>query len=138
MTTRTGDLCPIVDALPGFDRPPPRQPVVRDTHGATDHIEGDELQSLETTPARCSRATVHLSRGDQSLRTDKLTYNRETVTTLPKAASATRIPACACSPSAPRQPGEGHSPIEDLKYQLTDVAATAVRKRSRCTVLKVH
>ena len=72
------DLCPIGDALPGFgETPEPRRARPKPRTEQPTEIEGDQLEDLENEET-VVQGNVALSRGDQFLGTDKLTYNRET------------------------------------------------------------
>ncbi|WP_460714347.1 LPS-assembly protein LptD [Lysobacter terrae] len=117
-------LCPVVDALPGFDTPTPPASAAASTtpeertQQPTD-IEGDELQDLENA-STLVQGNVSLSRGDQSLRTDKLTFNRETGDYVAEGSvryqdSGMRVLAERASGN---QDKDTHR-IEDLQYQLT-------------------
>jgi LPS-assembly protein len=110
-------LCPIVDALPGFEEPAPGSPETR-ANQPTD-IEGDELQDLENANTLV-QGNVSLSRGDQALHTDKLTFNRDTGDYV--AEGSVRYQDSGMRVVAERATGNQEKDthrIEDLKYQLT-------------------
>ncbi|QNP41238.1 LPS-assembly protein LptD [Lysobacter solisilvae (ex Woo and Kim 2020)] len=113
-------LCPVVDALPGFDQPAPPEggsPETR-TQQPTD-IEGDELQDLENSNTLI-QGNVSLSRGDQALHTDKLTFNRDTGDYV--AEGSVRYQDAGMRVLAERATGnqdKDRHRIEDLQYQLT-------------------
>lgn len=114
-------LCPVVDALPGFDVPAPAAdagtPETR-AQQPTD-IEGDELQDLENSNTLV-QGNVSLNRGDQSLHTDKLTFNRDTGDYV--AEGSVRYQDAGMRVIAERASGNQDKDthrIEDLKYQLT-------------------
>lgn len=113
-------LCPIVDALPGFDRPAPPEGGSPETRAQqpTD-IEGDELRDVENANTLI-QGNVSLSRGDQALHTDKLTFNRDTGDYVAEGSvryqdSGMRVIAERASGNQDR---DTHR-IEDLQYQLT-------------------
>lgn len=112
-------LCPVVDALPGFDEPAPTGGSTETrTHQPTD-IEGDELQDLENA-STLVQGNVSLSRGDQALHTDKLTFNRETGDYV--AEGSVRYQDSGMRVVAERATGNQDKDthrIEDLQYQLT-------------------
>jgi len=110
-------LCPVVDALPGFEEPAPGSPETR-ANQPTD-IEGDELQDLENANTLV-QGNVSLSRGDQALHTDKLTFNRDTGDYV--AEGSVRYQDSGMRVVAERATGNQDKDthrIEDLKYQLT-------------------
>ena len=110
-------LCPIVDALPGFEEPAPGSPETR-ANQPTD-IEGDELQDLENANTLV-QGNVSLSRGDQALHTDKLTFNRDTGDYV--AEGSVRYQDSGMRVVAERATGNQDKDthrIEDLQYQLT-------------------
>jgi LPS-assembly protein len=110
-------LCPIVDALPGFDEPAEGSPETR--AGQPTDIEGDELQDLENSNTLV-QGNVALSRGDQALHTDKLTFNRETGDYV--AEGSVRYQDSGMRVVAQRATGNQDKDthrIEDLQYQLT-------------------
>ncbi|MFC5569774.1 LPS-assembly protein LptD [Lysobacter yangpyeongensis] len=114
-------LCPVVDALPGFDEPaPPPSSGTPETRAQqpTD-IEGDQLQDLENANTLV-QGNVSLNRGDQSLHTDKLTFNRETGDYT--AEGSVKYQDAGMRVLAERATGNQDKDthrIEDLKYQLT-------------------
>jgi LPS-assembly protein len=110
-------LCPVVDVLPGFDEPAEGSPETR--AGQPTDIEGDELQDLENSNTLV-QGNVALSRGDQALHTDKLTFNRETGDYV--AEGSVRYQDSGMRVIAQRATGNQDKDthrIEDLKYQLT-------------------
>lgn len=110
-------LCPIVDALPGFEEPAPGSAETR-ANQPTD-IEGDELQDLENSNTLV-QGNVSLSRGDQALHTDKLTFNRDTGDYV--AEGSVRYQDSGMRVAAERATGNQDKDthrIEDLQYQLT-------------------
>ena len=110
-------LCPVVDALPGFEEPAPGSPETR-ANQPTD-IEGDELQDLENANTLV-QGNVSLSRGDQALHTDKLTFNRDTGDYV--AEGSVRYQDSGMRVVAERATGNQEQDthrIEDLQYQLT-------------------
>jgi LPS-assembly protein len=113
------DLCPVGDALPGFGEAPPPTGAPEARTDQPTEIEGDQLQDLENQNT-IVQGNVALNRGDQSLRTDKLTINRETGDYLAEGSvryqdSGMRVLAQRASGN---QDQDKHR-IEDLKYQLT-------------------
>ncbi|GAB3349325.1 LPS-assembly protein LptD [Lysobacter tyrosinilyticus] len=113
-------LCPIVDALPGFDQPPPVTTSAPETRTEQPtNIEGDQADTLEDT-STLFQGNVNLSRGDQALHTDKLTYNRETGDYV--AEGSVRYQDSGMRVIAERASGNQEKDthrIEDLRYQLT-------------------
>ncbi|MFC5577338.1 LPS assembly protein LptD [Lysobacter niabensis] len=110
-------LCPAVDALPGFDEPAAGSPETRP--GQPTDIEGDELQDLENSDTLI-QGNVSLSRGDQSLHTDKLTFNRDSGDYV--AEGSVRYQDSGMRVVAQRATGNQEKDthrIEDLQYQLT-------------------
>jgi LPS-assembly protein len=110
-------LCPVVDALPGFDEPPPGSSETR-AQQPTD-IEGDQLQDIENT-STLIQGNVSLSHGDQTLHTDRLTFNRETGDYA--AEGSVRYQDSGMRVVAERATGNQEKDthrIEDVQYQLT-------------------
>ena len=71
------NLCPVTDTLPAFTDAPPPAGTPEERAGQETQIEGDQLQDTENENT-VVQGNVALSRGDQFLGTDQLTYNRET------------------------------------------------------------
>nr|WP_255595612.1 LPS assembly protein LptD [Lysobacter sp. BMK333-48F3] len=70
-------LCPLIDAVPSFDdAPAPTGTVEQRAEQPTD-IDGGTLQRAGANENIVVQDNVRLSRGDQFLGTDKLTYNQE-------------------------------------------------------------
>jgi len=113
-------LCPIVDALPGFDQPPPATAGAPETRTEQPtSIEGDQVDYLEDANT-LAQGNVNLSRGDQALHTDKLTFNRETGDYV--AEGSVRYQDSGMRVIAERASGNQEKDthrIEDLRYQLT-------------------
>jgi LPS-assembly protein len=110
-------LCPVVDALPGFEEPAAGSPETR--AGQPTDIEGDELQDLENSNTLV-QGNVSLNRGDQALHTDKLTFNRDTGDYV--AEGSVRYQDSGMRVIAERATGNQDKDthrIEDLQYQLT-------------------
>ncbi|GAB3744536.1 LPS-assembly protein LptD [Lysobacter olei] len=112
-------LCPVEDIVPPFaDAPPPRGlPGIR-IQQPTD-IEGDALAASETQES-IFQGNVALSRGDQFLGTDKLTYDSQTGNYAAEGSvryqdSGMRIVAQRAEGN---QDADTHT-IHDLRYQLT-------------------
>lgn len=113
------DLCPVVDALPGFDEPAPTGGSTETRTQQPTDIEGDELQDLENANTLV-QGNVSLSRGDQALHTDKLTFNRETGDYV--AEGSVRYQDSGMRVVAERATGNQDKDthrIEELQYQLT-------------------
>lgn len=112
-------LCPIEDIVPPFADAPPATglPGIR-IQQPTD-IEGDALAATESRES-VFQGNVALSRGDQFLGTDKLTYNSETGNYSAEGSvryqdSGMRIVA---ERAEGNQDADTHT-IHDLRYQLT-------------------
>jgi LPS-assembly protein len=71
------NLCPITDTLPAFTDAPAPTGTPEQRSGQDTQIEGDQLHDTENENT-VVQGNVALSRGDQFLGTDQLTYNRET------------------------------------------------------------
>ena len=71
------NLCPVTDTLPAFTDAPPPEGTPDQRAAQETQIEGDQLEDTENENT-VVQGNVALSRGDQFLGTDKLTYNRET------------------------------------------------------------
>ncbi|HJW45606.1 MAG TPA: LptA/OstA family protein, partial [Lysobacter sp.] len=113
------DLCPIGDALPGFGESPSLADTPEARTEQPTEIEGDQLEDLENEET-VVQGNVALSRGDQYLGTDKLTFNRETGDYVAEGSvrykdSGMRVLAERASGNQER---DTHR-IEDLQYQLT-------------------
>lgn len=110
-------LCPVVDALPGFGETAAGSPDTRTEQPTA--IEGDELQDLANA-STLVQGNVSLSRGDQALHTDKLTFNRETGDYV--AEGSVRYQDSGMRVVAERATGNQDKDthrIEELQYQLT-------------------
>lgn len=112
-------LCPIEDVVPPFaDAPPATGGAALRIQQPTD-IEGDALSANEAGES-IFRGNVALSRGDQFLRTDTMTYNSETGNYVAEGSvryqdSGMRIVA---ERAEGNQEADTHT-IHDLRYQLT-------------------
>ncbi len=113
------DLCPIGDALPGFGETPSLADTPEARTEQPTEIEGDQLEDLENEET-VVQGNVALSRGDQFLGTDKLTFNRETGDYV--AEGSVRYKDSGMRVVAERATGNQERDthrIEDLQYQLT-------------------
>ena len=112
-------LCPAGDAVPAFgDAPAPTGTPQQRIEQPTD-IEGDQLEGQQDQNT-IVQGNVALSRGDQFLGTDKLTYNSETGNYVAEGSvryqdSGMRIVA---ERAEGNQDADTHT-IHDLRYQLT-------------------
>jgi LPS-assembly protein len=111
-------LCPLEDAVPAFaDAPTPTGDSDDRANLPTD-IAGDALNASEAD-STVFRGNVELSRGDQFLGTDKLTYHSEEGTYV--AEGSVRYQDSGMRIVAERAHGDqeaDHHVIEDLRYQL--------------------
>lgn len=112
-------LCPVTDALPGFGETPALSGSPEGRVEQPTDIEGDELKDVENENT-IVQGNVSLSRGDQFLGTDRLTFNRETGDYVAEGSvryqdSGMRVIAERASGNQDR---DTHR-IEDLRYQLT-------------------
>lgn len=112
-------LCPVGDALPGFGKNPPATGTPQTRTEQATEIEGDQLED-RGNQSTVVQGNVALSRGDQFLGTDKLTFNRETGDYV--AEGSVRYQDSGMRVIAERATGnqdrDTHR-IEDLQYQLT-------------------
>lgn len=116
-------LCPVDDAIPAFAGappiPPPGEPVAPRSEQPTD-IEGDRLGGVKDQSVEY-QGNVALTRGDQFLGTDKLTYNEDTETYV--AEGNVRYQDSGMRVVAERAEGnqsKDEHKIEDLRYQLVE------------------
>lgn len=116
-------LCPIEDVVPVFpDAPPPSGDAETRVRLPTD-ISGNLLDGQlggEASDSAVIRGNVALTRGDQFLGTDQLTYNPETGTYV--AEGSVRYQDSGMRITAARAEGnqeEDRHRIEDVRYQLT-------------------
>ncbi|QSX78456.1 LPS assembly protein LptD [Agrilutibacter solisilvae] len=112
------NLCPVTDTLPAFNDAPAPAGTPDERGEQPTQIEGDELKDTENENT-VVQGNVALSRGDQFLGTDKLTYNRETGEYVAEGSvryqdSGMRVVAQRASGN---QDTDKHR-IEDLQYQL--------------------
>ncbi|RPE75487.1 LPS assembly protein LptD [Vulcaniibacterium tengchongense] len=114
-------LCPIFDAVPSFeDAPAPVGDMAGRAQQPTD-IEGDQLERGAADQDIVVQDNVRLSRGDQFLGTDKLTYNEESghytaIGNVRYQDSGMRIVA---ERAEGNQNADTHR-IEGVRYQLTE------------------
>src|SRR5688572_8899113 len=113
------NLCPVNDTLPAFtDAPAPAGNAEQRGEQPT-QIEGDQLQDTENENT-VVQGNVALSRGDQFLGTDTLTYNRETGDYV--AEGNVRYQDSGMRVVAERATGNQDTDkhrIEEVRYQLT-------------------
>ena len=114
-------LCPVEDAVPRFPEAPPTNLGIAPSTRSTlpTEVEGDEQSGTIEIPVL--EGNVALTRGDQFLGTDKITFDSDKQTYVAEGSvrfqdSGMRIVAERASGS---QADDTHR-IEDLKYQLTD------------------
>ncbi|GAB3378132.1 LPS-assembly protein LptD [Lysobacter fragariae] len=112
-------LCPINDAIPTFTDAPAPEGSAEARVGQPTQIQGDQLEDKENDKT-IVQGNVALSRGDQFLGTDKLTFNRESGDYTAEGNvryqdSGMRVVAHRASGN---QDKDTHR-IEDLQYQLT-------------------
>ncbi|WP_119717399.1 LPS assembly protein LptD [Cognatilysobacter tabacisoli] len=113
-------LCPVGDAVPAFaDAPAPTGTPQQRIEQPTD-IEGDQLEGQQDENT-IVQGNVALSRGDQFLGTDRLTFNSETGQYVAEGSvrysdSGMRIVA---ERAEGNQQDDSHT-ITDLRYQLTE------------------
>jgi LPS-assembly protein len=113
------DLCPINNAVPVFDDAPAPSGTPQARIGQPTEIEGDQLEGVEKDNT-VVQGNVALSRGDQFLGTDKLTYNSETGKYV--AEGSVRYQDSGMRVVAQRAEGDQEADshrIEDVQYQLT-------------------
>ena len=114
-------LCPIEDAVPAFEDAPVASGLAAAGEARATQptdIAGDALTASETD-STVFRGNVELSRGDQFLGTDKLTYNSEEGTYV--AEGSVRYQDSGLRILAERAHGDQEADrhtIEDLRYQL--------------------
>lgn len=114
-------LCPILEAVPSFDDAPDSQVDPAERADAPTDIEGGQLARGSDDENIVVQDDVRLSRGDQFLGTDVLTYNEQTGRYSAEGNvryqdSGMRIVAERASGN---QTEDRHS-IEDLRYQLIE------------------
>ena len=115
-------LCPVDDAIPAFDGAPKLAPdalTLPRSEQPTD-IEGDTLGGVKDKSIEY-QGNVALTRGDQFIGTDKLTYNEETETYVAEGNvryqdSGMRVIA----DRAEGNQGKDQHKIEDVRYQLVE------------------
>lgn len=116
-------LCPVDDAIPAFAgapaKPAPGQIVLPRSEQPTD-IEGDRLGGVKDQSVEY-QGNVALTRGDQFLGTDKLTYNEDSETYV--AEGNVRYQDGGMRVVADRAEGnqaKDEHKIEDVRYQLVE------------------
>lgn len=113
-------LCPLIDAVPSFDdAPTPTGTAEQRAEQPTD-IDGGTLQRAGTDENIVVQDNVRLSRGDQFLGTDKLSYNQESGKYT--AEGHVRYQDSSMRLVAERAEGDQNADqhrIDDVEYQLT-------------------
>lgn len=115
-------LCPVDDAIPAFEGAPKLAPgaITAPRSEQPTDIEGDTLGGVKDKSVEY-QGNVALTRGDQFIGTDKLTYNEETETYVAEGNvryqdSGMRVVANR----AEGNQGKDQHKIEDVRYQLVE------------------
>lgn len=113
-------LCPLIDAVPSFDDAPAPTGTADQRAGQPTDIDGGTLQRAGDEQNIVVQDNVRLSRGDQFLGTDKLSYNQETGKYV--AEGHVRYQDSSMRMVAEHAEGDQNADrhrIDDVEYQLT-------------------
>lgn len=114
-------LCPVGDAVPPFEDAPATDATAADRPNAPTDIEGGSLSRESDGENIVVQDNVRLSRGDQFLHTDVLSYNEESGQYI--AEGGVRYQDSGMRILAERAEGDQNADrhsIQDLQYQLTE------------------
>ncbi|WP_425493496.1 LPS assembly protein LptD [Marilutibacter chinensis] len=114
-------LCPVGDPVPAFSDAPETDATAADRQTAPTDIEGGSLSRAGTGENIVVQDNVRLSRGDQFLHTDLLSYNEESGQYV--AEGGVRYQDSGMRIVAERAEGDQNADrhsIQDLRYQLTE------------------